>query len=435
MSSEKVPSDLSAERALLGSMIMDADARMLALPLVKEEDFYLPEHQTIFRGICKLFDENQPADVKLLTAQLRKLGMSQDKYSTLLADILRSVGSTSNAEYYANLVRESHLRRKLLMIGHEIISAASDAGIETKAAIDEAEQNIFTLTEDRIKKGPEQIGPNVSTIIHRLVNGGPAVSGGLGTCYTQLDCILCGLMPSELIIIAGRPSMGKTAFGLNIAENMAVQEGIPVGFFSCEMSKDAVSIRLICSRAKVAGDHIKRGTLSEDDKSRLMLADEVLSAAPIYVDDASGMTLMEVRAKARLLVMRQGIRAAFVDYLQLLRCPGMESRLQEVSEIARGLKAMAKELEIPVIAMAQLNRGVEGREDHKPRMSDLRESGSIEQEADVIMLIHRDEYYQQQNIDVQGKAEIIIAKNRNGSIGTVELQYSKQHTRFNNLGF
>jgi len=259
--------------------------------------------------------------------------------------------------------------------------------------------------------------------------------GRLEPAESAEDCILCGLMPSELIIIAGRPSMGKTAFGLNIAENMAVQEGIPVGFFSCEMSKDAVSIRLICSRAKVAGDHIKRGTLSEDDKSRLMLADEVLAAAPIYVDDASGMTLMEVRAKARLLVMRQGIRAAFVDYLQLLRCPGQESRLQEVSEVARGLKAMAKELEIPVIAMAQLNRGVEGREDHKPRMSDLRESGSIEQEADVIMLIHRDEYYQQQNTEVQGKAEIIIAKNRNGSIGTVELQYSKQHTRFNNLGF
>jgi replicative DNA helicase len=357
--------------------------------------------------------------------------------AAFLAKLMSATPSASNAEHYAKIVRESFMLRRLIQACNETLEESFTDAYETKEILDRAEQRIFNITQDRVSGGLELLSQFLEATVRQIEERDGDYLTGLATGYTELDDMMSGLQNGELIIIAARPSMGKTAFGLNIAENVVTQLQKPVAFFSCEMSKQQIAQRLLCSRAKVDSHRMRRGLLYDEEKSKLLMACDVLDNTKLYIDDTAGMSILELRAKSRLLMVREKISAVFVDYLQLLSSPGAESRQQEVSQISRGLKALARELNVPVVALAQLNRGVEGREMHKPRMSDLRESGSIEQEADVILLLHREDYYRETGNETsdesQGIAEVIIAKQRNGPVGTVQLAFLKKYTRFENL--
>lgn len=408
------------------------------IPILKEDCFFHPAHRIAFRALISLYNERQPADVVILKRELQRMGAWEDVGgAAFMARLMSATPSAANAEHYAKIVREQHMLRRLIQACNETLEESFTDAYQTKEVLDRAEQRIFEITQDRVSGGPEHLNKFLEQTIRQIEERDGEYLTGLGSGYTELDDLTSGFQNGELIIVAGRPSMGKTAFGLNVAENVAVDQQKSVAFFSCEMSKQQVVQRLLCSRSKVDSHRMRRGLLHDDEKSKLLMACDVLQEAPFYIDDTAGMSILELRAKSRLLMVREKVNVVFVDYLQLLSNPGAESRQQEVSGISRGLKALARELNVPVIAMAQLNRGVEGRESHKPRMSDLRESGSIEQEADVIILLHREDYYRETGNetadDTIGIAEIIIAKQRNGPVGTVQLQFSKKHTRFNNL--
>lgn len=434
-----LPHSMPAEISLLGSMLLSREAIGEVIPLLKEEAFFNPSHRLIFRALIRLYTSNQPPDPVILCRELERMGvLDQVGGPQYIAKLMTAVSSPANATYYAKTVRELYLLRQLIQNCFEIIEEAYSDAYETENILDRAEQKIFAITEDRITSGPEQLKKFLEKTFEALSEREGFITG-IPTGFVEIDDLTCGLQNGELIIIAGRPSMGKTAFGMNIAEHMAVEERKPVAFFSLEMSKQQLVQRLLCSRAKVDSHRLRKNLLSSEDISRLHLACDVLQDAPLFIDDSPGMTILELRAKARLLKAKENINAVFVDYLQLLSCPGAESRQIEISLISQGLKALARELNIPVIALAQLNRGVEGRENKRPRMSDLRESGSIEQEADLIMLLHREDYYRETGQELEGEgendsiAEVIIAKQRNGPVGTVKLLFSKKFTRFENL--
>ncbi len=434
----KPPHSLSTEMSVLGAMMLNKEATGLIIPILTEECFFHPAHRMVFRALLTLYQQGDPPDPILLRRELQRSGaLVEIGGPEFLGRLLTSTPSASNAEYYAKIVREKFMLRRLIQSCNETLEESFTDAFETSEVLDRAEKRLFEITQARISSGPEHLKNFLESTVKQIEERDGNYLTGISTGYTELDDLTSGFQNGELIIIAGRPSMGKTAFGLNIAENMAVDQQKTTVFFSCEMSKQQVVQRLLCSRAKVDSHRMRRGLLHDDEKSKLLMACDVMQEAPLYIDDTPGMSILEMRAKSRLLMVRENICAVFVDYLQLLSCPGSESRQQEVSNISRGLKALGRELNVPVIALAQLNRGVEGRESHKPRMSDLRESGSIEQEADVIILLHREDYYRETGNetadDTFGIAEIIIAKQRNGPVGTVQLQFSKKHTRFNNL--
>ncbi len=436
-SDRKPPYSLSAEMSVLGAMLLSKEAISQIIPIIKEEAFFHPPHRLIFRALLKIYTENQPPDPVLLRRELERMGVLEEIGGPqYLAKLMSVVTSPTNVEYYAKTVRELYLLRKLIQNCLETIEEAYSDTYETNLILDRAEQRIFSITEDRIEGGPEQLKKFLEETF-KAISEREGYITGLPTGFTEIDDLTSGLQNGEFIVIAGRPSMGKTALGVNIAEHIAVMEQKPVAFFSLEMSKQQVVQRLLCSRAQVDSHRLRRNMLSSEDISRLHIACDVLRDAPLFIDDTPGMTILELRAKSRLLKARENISAVFIDYLQLLTCPGAESRQIEISLISQGLKALARELNIPVIALAQLNRGVEGRENKRPRMSDLRESGSIEQEADLVMLIHREDYYREvgQELDDTNDsiAEIIIAKQRNGPVGTIKLLFSKKFTRFSNL--
>lgn len=434
----KPPHSLSAEMSVLGAMLLSKEAIGQIIPILQEDCFFHPAHRIIFRTLLDMYQQGQPPDPIPLRRELQRNGVLEEVGGPdFLGKLMMATPSAANAEYYAHIVRDQHMLRRLIQACNETLEESFTDAYQTNEVLDRAEQRVFNITQDRVSGQPELLQEFLEATVKQIDERDGNYLTGVPTGYTELDDLTSGFQKGELIIIAGRPSMGKTAFGLNVAEHMAIDQQIPIVFFSCEMSKQQVVQRLLCSRAKVDSHRMRRGLLNDEERSKLIMACDVMQNTPFFIDDTPGMSILELRAKSRLLAVQKTISAVFVDYLQLLSCPGSESRQQEVSNISRGLKALARELNVPVIALAQLNRGVEGRESHKPRMSDLRESGSIEQEADVIILLHREDYYRETGSETSdesfGIAEIIIAKQRNGPVGTVNLTFLKKHTRFENL--
>jgi len=432
------PQDLDAEMALLGSMMMSRDAIAETIPIIGRGEsrwFYLPVHQKIFEILLDLYDNPAKAiDLIVVCDELRRVRLLEfiggQEYLIQLAE---SFAEWANAEHYAKIVRDKGMLRDLIRCAHEISDHAFSAVEEPRVILDIAEKKIFEVTEARVSGAAIEIREEMRRLVAMLERGEESASG-VPTGFTQLNEYTGGFQPGDLVIIAGRPSMGKTALGLTIAQHLALDQHIPVAFFSMEMSAAQIAQRLVCSYGRgIDPQKLRKRMLSEGEINDLLLhVCPAFETAPLFIDDTPGMSAMELRSKARRLAMRHDIRAVFVDYLQLMHAPQAESRQVEIAAISRGLKALGRELNIPVIAMAQLNRMSEGRSDKKPLMSDLRESGAIEQDADVVLLIHREEYYKPEDETVKGLAELVIAKQRNGPTGNITLSFNRKLTRFGN---
>jgi replicative DNA helicase len=437
----ELPHDLTAERALLGAMLLEQGAIGEAIHILKDigrDAFYAERHGKLYEQITQMFDASKPLDSVVFADQLQQQGLLEELGGVqFLGELVGAVPAPERAEYYARLVRDKYLLRKLIAASHRVVNLALDHRQAVDEILDEAEQAIFNVTEQRVDESAKDIFAIVQEVFEQIESQESASTRGVATGFFELDEMTSGLQPGELIIVAGRPSMGKTAFGLNMAEHMAIVDRNPVLFFSLEMSKQQLANRVLCSRARVDAHKLRRGMLSPEDLRRLQAAADETRDAPLFVDDTSSLPVLALRARARTQFRKTPFKAIFVDYLQLMRGPRSESRQVEVAEISRGLKALSKELSVPVIALAQLNRGVEDRGGNRPRMSDLRESGAIEQDADLIGLLHREAYYRDPGgVDFEDPdanlAELIIAKQRNGPVGTVRLHFNRQWTRFDN---
>ncbi len=436
------PHSLEAEMALVGSMILDSRVIGDVVQVVSEAaDFYKPAHGAIFQVLIEAFDRNEPVDLALLNERLRDKGLL-DSVGGLpyLLELAESVPSAASAPYYARIVRDKSVLRRLIDAAGGILYDAHASGESADNIVDRAEQEIFRIAETRTSTEATDLGHLVQEIYDQLAarHGQGQVVTGMETGFFEMDDMTSGLQRGEMIIVAGRPSMGKTAFAISIAEHMAVTKKQPVAIFSLEMSRQQLAQRLLCSRSGVDSQRVRRNMIREEEFHTLVMAVGELAESPLLIDDTPGLTMLQLRAKARRMAARNDIKAIVIDYLQLMSFPQAESRQQEVSELSRGIKALARELSVPVICLSQLNRSPEAREGHKPRMSDLRESGAIEQDADVVMLLHREEYYHDDDWKAQhpeecGIAEVIIAKQRNGPVGTVKLQFNASTTKFNNL--
>ena len=396
--------------------------------------FSFEKHQKLYGHIVDMYDRTRPIDGVVIKDELERRNLFDELGGyEFLGGLISAVPSAQRVRHYAEIVIEKHMLRELIGATHRVMDSAFDGALPAQEILDYAEQEIFGVTERRVSSGAQALPDLIEELFQKIQDLDGSVPSGEPSGYAELDELTCGFQPSELIIVAGRPSMGKTALGLNIAENLALVEGRPVLFFSLEMSRQQLAQRILCSRAKVDSHLLRRGKHSARDLHDLQAAAEQIKDKPLLVDDTSHLSILELRARARMAYRKFGIRALFVDYLQLMHVPGAESRQAEVAQISRGLKAMAKELNIPVIAMAQLNRNPEDRAGNRPRISDLRESGAIEQDADVVILLHREGYYKdagEHGRDDEGLAELIVAKQRNGPVGTVELHFNKKYTRF-----
>ena len=429
------PQDLDAEMALLGAMMMSREAIGEVVPIIGRGDspwFYLPVHQRLFEVLLDMYDDPAKAiDLVIVSDELRRRDLLDfiggHEYMIQLAE---SFAEWANAERYAQIVRDKGMLRDLIRCAGEIAEAAYAGVDEAREILDVAEQRIFTVTERRVSGQAVEIREAVAQLAKQLELRDEGICTGLPTGFGQLNEYTGGFQAGDLIVIAGRPSMGKTALGLTMAQHAALHDRRPVLFFSMEMSNAQLAQRLLCAHTGVDSQKVRRRMISEEDMHLLLDACAEFESAPLYIDDTPGMTAMELRSKARRLKQKADINAVFVDYLQLMYTPKAENRQVEIAAISRNLKSLARELAIPVIAMAQLNRMPEGRQDKRPLMSDLRESGAIEQDADVVLLIHREEYYKPEEESVKGMAELIIAKQRNGPTGSVELHFDKKRTRF-----
>ena len=433
----RMPESVEAEAAVLGSMILDPACIGQLVQMVGADAFYRPEHQAIFEAIVALYDRNSKIDLVLLRDELKR----RNKLASVggvdyLVEIVDSVPSAANAEYYAEIVRDKALLRQLVQASHEILEDAYSEGGEVGEKLDEAEKKIFAVTEKKISGAALPMKNLISEVFENIEARKGVHITGLPTGFYELDEALCGLQKGEMIIIAGRPSMGKTSFAMNIAEHIGADNNVPVAIFSLEMSRHQLVERFLCSRGHLDSQLVRKGMLGTEQLQTLTAVGSELFDKPIFVDDSPGLTPLMLRAKCRRLKAQHKIECVLIDYLQLMSLGGrVESRQQEISTISRYLKAMARELEVPVVVLSQLNRSPEGREGHRPRMSDLRESGSIEQDADVIMLLHREDYYHRGEPDHvdSNTADVIIAKQRNGPTGVVTLNFNGKYTRFENL--
>ncbi len=438
------PGAPEAEMSLLGSMIIagGGDVHVIGevLQIISSaEDFQRPAHQQLYAVLVDLYDRNRSLDGVQVVQELRQRGvLEQVGGADYVVELANSVPIAENAPYYARLVRDSAKRRALIRAAGQVLKDAYESADEADNLIDLAEKRIFEIAQARTSDEPEHLAKLIEQTYEQIAlrDMEGVTLTGMSTGYHELDDMLSGLQKGEMVIIAARPSMGKTAYALNIAENIALNAGQPVAFFSLEMSKQQLAQRLMSSRAGVDGQRMRRNMLNEDEFQRLQAVVTESRDAPMFIDDTPGMTVLEMRAKSRRLAARHDIKAIFVDYMQLMSSPGAESRQQEVSQISRGLKALARELNVPVVALSQLNRNPEGRADNKPLLSDLRESGSIEQDSDVVMMLHREEYYHKdeawalENPEKVGLAEVIIAKQRNGPTGIANLHFNSLTTRF-----
>ncbi len=430
---------------LLGSMLLDKDAIGLVVQIIPPEDayrFYRADHRLLYETLLDLFEQDKPIDILVLEDELRRRSLlDQVGGREYLIELCNSVPSSANSEYYARIVRDKSMLRDLIQCAGEILQSAYDEAEPAASVLDDAERRLFAVAEQRISGQAAPIRDCLDETLRAMESFSKGGYTGVPTGFPELDSLLGGLQLGDLIIVAARPSMGKTALGLSMLENIGLAEKIPAAFFSLEMSKQQIAQRMLCSHAEVDMFRLRHGRLTAKEITKLKLVAGSMREYPIFVDDTPGMSIMELRAKARRLRMRHKIQVVFVDYLQLMydRKAARENRQQEVSSISRGLKALARELGIPIVALAQLNRQVEERTSNRPRMSDLRESGAIEQDADVIILLHREEYYwdkkkrleqSEQFQKIQGKTELIVDKQRNGPTGVVELHFNAQFTRF-----
>ena len=432
------PHDIEAEQAILGSMLTDKDAVISAIEVLKEDMFYRDDNKTIYSAILSLYAKAEPIDIITVKAELVSIGMFE-KVGGLeyLVALPEKVPTTANVEKYIRIVEEKAMLRSLIKYANEMVALGYDETEEVDSIMEIAEKKIFDLSQKKNQRGYTSIKDVLVESfaeLERLYNQKGAITG-VPTGFADLDSRTSGFHKSDLVIIAARPAMGKSAFAINIATNAALQANVPVIIFNLEMSKEQVGNRILCSEAMVDSNKVRTGKIEEEEWVKLATASGRLSEAPIYIDDTPGITVTEIRAKCRKLKMEKGIGLVVIDYLQLVQGSGKKnaSREQEISEISRSLKILAKELEVPVIALSQLSRAAEQRkEDHRPMLSDLRESGAIEQDADIVIFLYRDDYYNE-NSEKKNVAEVILAKHRGGSTGTVELAWLGNYTKFANL--
>lgn len=430
-----LPQNIEAEQCILGGILIDNEALHKVLEIIGPDDFYRDNHRKIFLTFLELFEKNTPLDIITVTELLQKTGkLTEVGGATYIASLVDSVPTTANITHYAKIVKEKSILRNLITRATDIANLGFEASEDIEEILDKAEENIFSITQQRIQTAYypiREIIKETFKTIEQLSAKKDAVTG-VPTGFIDFDRLTAGLQPSDLIIIAGRPIMGKTSFALNIAQHAATRAGVPVGFFSLEMSKEQLALRVLCAEARLDSQKIRFGRLTEGDWLKLTDAAATLSEAPIFVDDTPALSVLEIRAKARRLKSEYNVGLLIVDYLQLMKGRGRtDTREREISEISRSLKALAKELNIPVVAVSQLSRRVEERP-HKPQLADLRESGAIEQDADLIVFIYRDEVYNEETED-KGIAEIMVKKQRSGPTGTVRLAFLDKYTRFENL--
>jgi replicative DNA helicase len=440
ISAQSLPANIEAERSILGAILLDNLAYNQAAEHLKPEDFLLDSHRRIYSRMMDLAESSRAIDHLTLAEELQRHAEFEPIGGyAYISGLLDGVPDRPSIEHYIKIVRDKAMLRGIISISTAAIARASDQSDLAEDVLNDTEAQIFALSEKRIGRGfmgVQEIVRESFGSIDALLQRGQRITG-LATHFDDLDSMTCGLQRSDLVIVAARPSMGKTAFAMNIAENAAIEDGKTVAVFSLEMSKEALLQRMLCSVAKVDSHRFRTGSLWQDDTRKVQRAMEKLAQAPIYIDDTPGIAVGEMRAKARRLKQSKGaLDLIVVDYLQLMSGGGKryENRTQEVSAISRGLKALAKELAVPVVALSQLSRAPESRGgDHRPQLSDLRESGSIEQDADIVMFIFREEVYKQDDPDLEGKAELIIGKQRNGPIGRVMMAFQKSFTCFASL--
>ena len=428
-----MPQSIEAEMSVLGAMILDNEVINLVIPILNKLSFYKTAHRELYQAIVDVYDKGQPVDLVVLREELKKRSLLEKVGGVeYLMELEEAVPTIGNVEYYANIVREKAIKRNLIEVAATIQKQSFEESTDTEQLLDASERAIFDITQKKFNTASTRLNEILKETFSRIENLHDRQSRltGLSSGYYDLDDKTCGLQPSELIIVAARPSMGKTSLVLNIVEHVGVVEKKPVVIFSLEMSAQQVAQNMLCSHARIDAHKLRMGFLDDKQWSDLSYGLGSLSEAPIFIDDTPGLTVLEVRAKARRLKAQYDIQLVAVDYLQLMESSRAENRQQEISVISRRLKSLARELKIPVIAVSQLNRSVESREGHRPRMSDLRESGSIEQDADVIVLLHRDNYY---DPDKDNTAELIIAKQRNGPTGVVKLAFLSHFMRFESL--
>ena len=432
------PHDVEAEQAVIGSMLTDMEAVISSIEVLKPEDFYREDNKLIYTAMVNLYTRSEPIDLITVKSELESMGkFDQVGGIEYLAELPEKVPTTANASKYIKIVEEKSTLRRLIKTANEIIELGYDPTEDLEDIMEGAEKKIFNLMQDKNQKGYTPIKDvlvDSFTNLEELYNRKQHITG-VPTGFIDLDYRTAGLHGSEFILIAARPAMGKSAFVLNIAANAALKANVPVAIFSLEMSKEQMVNRILCSEAMVDSNKVRTGKLEEEDWAKLAEAIGPLSEAEIYIDDTPGISITEIRARCRKLKLEKNIGLVIIDYLQLVQGSSkraLGSREQEIAEISRSLKILAKELDVPVIALSQLSRAVEQRPDHRPMLSDLRESGSIEQDADIVMFLYRDDYY---NEDSEKKdiAEVIIAKQRSGSTGTVDLRWMGSYTKFVNL--
>jgi len=430
------PQSLEAERSVLGAMLIDANAIDAVREHIDDKDFYLPAHQTIFSSIVDLSRRGGSPDLLTICEYLKAQNLLEQVGGVqAISSLVDSVTSSAHVTSYAKLIREKAVYREFIRIGSSMIEEAYQGALEVTEFSDKVEKDIFHIAQKNLGESMAPIRDVVKDAFKQIQERFERKSAitGLATGFIGLDRLTSGFQKSDLVILAARPSVGKTAFALNMASHMCIREHAPVAVFSLEMSKEQLVQRLLCMESRVDGQRLKGGFLNDDDWPRLTHAASMLSEAPLFIDDTPGLSSFEVRAKCRRLAKTHGLGAVIIDYLQLMKVKGrIESREREIAEISMSLKALAKELNIPVIALSQLNRSLEARTDKRPVLSDLRESGAIEQDADMIMMLYRDEVYHP-DTEMPGIAEIILAKHRNGPTGVIKLAFLNEYTRFENL--
>lgn len=437
------PQDIEAEQAVLGAIFLDSDTLIDAMEIVTPRSFYRRSHQIIFQSMIQLSNRGEAIDLVTLKAEIEKSNALEDIGGiSYLSELSQSTPSSASVSYYAKIVDDKSLLRQLIQTANQIVVKSFEQGEEVQAIVDEAERSILEVSEKRNSTGFQSIADVLNQSIEtidRLAQNNEEITG-LPTGYQALDKMTAGLQKEELIILAARPAVGKTAFALNIAQNVGTKTDKTVAIFSLEMGAESLVNRMLCAEGSVEASHLRTGQLNEEEWRNLIVAMGSLSRASIYIDDTPGIKISEIRARCRKLAQETGnLGLILIDYLQLIEGTGRENRQQEVSEISRQLKTLAKELKVPVIALSQLSRGVEQRQDKRPVLSDIRESGSIEQDADIVAFLYRDDYYQREGDEEEEEQsnnnviEVIIEKNRSGARGTVELLFIKEYNKFSSL--
>ncbi|MDA8535663.1 replicative DNA helicase [Flavobacteriales bacterium] len=440
------PQALELEKAVLGALMIDNESLSDAIDSLQAEYFYAPKHQKIFEAIVNLFNNTQPVDILTVSEELKRMEMFKEIGGlAYISELTNNVSSSSNTEFHARIIAEKFIKRSLINISRKISNDAFDDSVDIFDLLNEAEANLFTVTEGTLRKSYDKMSSLIKGAlenIETLRNKEDGLSG-VPSGFTNVDRVTSGWQKSDLVIVAARPGMGKTAFALTMARNVAVDHNTPIGFFSLEMSSEQLVNRLIASEAELGASKLRKGDLADHEMVQLHEKIKHLSEAPIFIDDTPGLSIFELRAKARRLVKNHGVGIIMIDYLQLMTAGGTGgNREQEISTISRSLKGIAKELKIPVIALSQVNRGVESRTgvgSKRPMLSDLRESGAIEQDADIVTFIYRPEYYKiyewDNGDDSRGQGELIIAKHRNGSLNNVRLKFTGEFAKFSDLDY